>query len=73
MAGENTPEKTYITRVLNLGTWEEWQALKRSTPRDRIMDAIEHPLKGQWTKKGKSFAECVFRRPLPDEALISYV
>ncbi|OGJ60682.1 hypothetical protein A3A67_04670 [Candidatus Peribacteria bacterium RIFCSPLOWO2_01_FULL_51_18] len=72
VADKNTPEKTYVTRVLNLGTWEEWQALKQSASRDQIMDAVEHPLKGQWTKKGKSFVECVFHRILPDEALISY-
>ncbi|MDO8468785.1 MAG: hypothetical protein Q7S29_03450 [Candidatus Peribacter sp.] len=73
VAGADTPEKTYVTRVLNLGTWEEWQALKRSVPRERIIDAVEHPLKGQWTKRGKAFAECVFFRSIPDDVLISYV
>lgn len=72
VAGAGTPEKTYITRVLNLGTWEEWQYLKRSVPRERMLDAVAHPLKGQWTKKGKSFAECLFGRRLPGDALISY-
>ena len=72
VAGDDTPEKTYVTRVLNLGTWEEWQALKRAVPRERIIDAVEHPLKGQWTKRGKAFAECLFDRRLPGDALISY-
>jgi hypothetical protein len=72
VAGERTPEKTYITRVLNLGTWEEWQALKRSVPEERIRDAVQHPLRGQWTKRGKSFAECIFECEMPDDVLISY-
>lgn len=72
IAGADTPEKTYVTRVLNLGTWEEWKDLQRSVPRERMLDAIEHPLRGQWTKRGKAFAECVFHCALPDDALISY-
>ena len=71
-AGGETPVKTYITRVFNFGTWEEWQAMKSHfTPRE-IRDAVMHPLRGQWTPRGKAFAETVFDCRLPDEVLISY-
>jgi len=72
VSGTKTPLKTYVTRVLNLGTWEEWEELKHSVTREQILDAIDHPLRGQWTAKGKAFAECVFGRTLPDDVLISY-
>lgn len=72
VAGADTPEKTYITRVINLGTWEEWQTMKLSVPEERIVDAVKHPLRGQWTPRGKTFAECVFERGLPDDVLISH-
>lgn len=72
VAGTATPEKTYVTRVINLGTWEEWQTMKLSVPEGRIADAIEHPLRGQWTPRGKTFAECLFGCDLPDDVLISY-
>ena len=72
VAGAGTPLKTYITRVLNLGTWEEWRTLKQTVPTDRILDALTHPLRGQWTARGKAFAECMFDRVLPDDVLISY-
>lgn len=72
VAGENTPTKTWITRVLNFGTWEEWQLLKKEVSDEHIRQAIEHPLPGQWTKHGKAFAETIFNCQLPDEVLIKY-
>ncbi len=72
VAGSGTPLNVYITRVINLGTWEEWKELRSSVSREQILDAIEHPLRGQWTPRGKAFAECVFERTLPDDVLISY-
>lgn len=72
VAADNTPIKTYVTRVINLGTWEEWKNLQASVPESVIKDALEHPLKGQWTARGKAFAECVFDRRLSDDVLISY-
>ncbi|MEK7218678.1 MAG: hypothetical protein AAB728_04405 [Patescibacteria group bacterium] len=72
VAGENTPPKVYVTRVINLGTWEEWKEMRRTVPDEIIRDALEHPLRGQWTPHGKSFAECVFECTLPDDVLISY-
>ena len=68
----DTPQKTYITRVINLGTLDEWKEMNRSVPKAEIIDALEHPLRGQWTKKGKAFAECIFGKVLPDDVLISY-
>jgi hypothetical protein len=72
VAGPATPIKVYITRVFNLGTWEEWREMRRTIPHEQILDALEQPLRGQWTPRGKAFAECVFGRELPDDVLISY-
>ena len=72
VAGHATPTKTYITRVFNFGTWEEWQALKRDVPRREIEAAVKQPLPGQWTRRAKAFAEVLFNTPMPDSALISY-
>ena len=72
VSGPGTDTKTYITRVINLGTWEEWQALKSSVAREEILDAVKNPIRGQWTKKGKAFAETVFDCIIPNDALISY-
>lgn len=72
VSAEKTPIKTYITRVINLGTWEEWKNLQTSVPKTAILDALEYPLLGQWTPRGKAFAECVFDRRLNDNVLISY-
>lgn len=71
-AGSATPAKTYITRVFNFGTWEEWQAMKRNFPQRRIREAILHPLRGQWTPRGKAFAETLFDCKLPNDVLISF-
>ena len=72
VSGTDTPIETYVTRVLNFGTWEEFNALNRSVSRQQILDAMAHPLRGQWTSRGKAFAECVFGCTLPDDVLISY-
>ncbi len=72
VAATSTPTKTYVTRVINLGTWEEWKDLQKSVPKTVILDALEHPLIGQWTPRGKAFAECVFDRILSHSVLISY-
>lgn len=72
VAGEKTPEKTWITRVFNYGTWEEWQQLKSRCTPNQISDAIKQPLRGSWTRHGKAFAETLFDSKLPDEALIRY-
>jgi len=71
-AGEDTPNEVYITRVMNYGTWEEWQELRKRCPREEIKRALRHPLRGQWTKRGKAFAEVVFDIELPNDVLISY-
>ena len=72
VAGPATPSKVYITRVLNYGTWAEWcQVKQRYTPAE-ILDAIQNPLPGQWTRRGKLLAETMYNCQLPDETLISY-
>lgn len=72
VAGQKTPVKVYITRVFNFGTLEEWRAMKRRYPRKVILDAVRHPLPGQWTGRAKAFAEIIFGVRMPKKALISY-
>jgi hypothetical protein len=72
VAGESTPLKTWITRVLNFGTWEEWQEMKARVRPEQIQEALDYPLKGQWNKHGKAFAETVFDCQLPNDVLINY-
>ena len=72
VAGENTPEKTYITRVFNFGTLEEWREMKRRYAREKIERALRNPLPGQWTSHAKAFAEVVFDIRMPESVLISY-
>ena len=72
VSGENTPHKIVITRIMNFGTWDEWQAMRHDLPENQILDAVEHPLRGQWTPRGKAFAECVFDRHMSNDALIRY-
>jgi len=72
VAGIATPSKTYITRVFNLGTWEEWKSMKRDFSSSQIREAVRHPLRGQWTPRGKALAETLFECRLPDETLISF-
>jgi len=45
VAGENTPLKTWITRVMNFGTWEEWQKMKQEVRPEEIQEALQRPLK----------------------------
>jgi hypothetical protein len=72
VAGGRTPLKVYVTWVINLGTWEEWREMRQSLSEATILEAVQQPLCGQWTPRGKAFAECVFGCTLPTEALISY-
>jgi hypothetical protein len=72
VAASKTPSKVYITRVFNLGTFEEWQAMKKHYPRRMILDAVRHPLAGQWNSRAKAFAEVLFDLRMPKRALISY-
>ncbi|MBI3318569.1 MAG: hypothetical protein HYZ90_05455 [Candidatus Omnitrophica bacterium] len=44
---------------------------RRYTPA-QIRAALEHPLRGQWTRRAKRFAEVLFNVRLPEEVLISY-
>lgn len=72
VSGNRTPSKTFITRVFNFGTWEEWQAMKREFSINEIRDTVFHPLRGQWTRHGKALAEALFDCQIPSEALITY-
>ena len=72
VAQESTPARTYITRVFNFGTWEEWQAMKRDFPPRQIRQAVLRPLRGQWTRRGKALAEALFDRKLPEDVLIRF-
>ena len=72
VAGSKTPAKIYITRVFNFGTWEEWRAMKRLYSRRVIENVVKHPLRGAWTRRGKAFAETLFRCRMPSRTLISY-
>ena len=72
VAGDDTPAKIYITRVFNYGTFEEWKAMKKRYSRRVIKDAVQHPLKGQWNRRAKAFAEVLFGIKMPDDVLISY-
>ena len=72
VAGPSTPQKIYLTRVWNLGTWDEWQQMWLTYPSVDIEDAARHPLRGQWTKRGKAFAETMLGCALPESALLSY-
>ena len=72
ISGAKTPAKTYITRVFNFGTFEEWKKMKNDFKSGQIKDAIERPLKGQWTRHGKALAELLSGGRMPKEALISY-
>jgi len=72
VSGEKTPLKVYITRVFNYGTWEEWQNLKEQLKKEEIISALKEPLRGQWTKRGKAFAETLYGYKMPNSVLISY-
>ncbi len=72
VAGTSTPRKIYITRVWNLGTWNEWRDMWKTYPPSEIEEAVRLPLRGQWTKHGKAFAETMLDCTLPSDALLSY-
>ena len=72
VAGSKTPDKTYITRVFNFGTWKEWQHMKRRYTSRQVRDAVRHPLRGMWTVRGKALAEILYDCRLPKETLISF-
>lgn len=72
IAGNKTPAKLVITRVFNYGTFQEWQDMRRRCSRRQIKDAVLHPLRGQWNRRAKTFAEVLFNVRMPDGVLISY-
>lgn len=72
VAGEATPPIVYITRVFNFGTWEEWKQLRKEYDAEDIGKAVSQPLRGQWTRQGKAFAEALYDCHLPDDSLRSY-
>ena len=72
VAGHATPASVHITRVFNFGTWKEWKKLGKDYSAKSIEQAVRKPLKGQWTPRGKAFAEVLFRVTLPQDSLISY-
>jgi hypothetical protein len=72
IAGNQTPDSTYITRVINFGTLEEWRQLRKKYSHSKIKQALKKPLRGQWTRHGKAFAEVIFGVHLPKSVLISY-
>lgn len=72
VAGARTPRKVYITRVWNFGTWQEWQQLWNDYSPTEIDEAVHQPLRGQWTRRGKAFAETLCQFTMPDDVLISY-
>ena len=72
VAGKNTPRKNYITRVFNYGTMEEWKHLLKTESDEAIRDAVINPLPGQWTVRGRSFAQVIFNHQMPESALIKY-
>ena len=72
VAGEKTSTKVYVTRVFNYGTWEEWQMMKKDFSRKEILETLKVPLLGQWTVRGKAFAEVVYGCKLPKKVVISY-
>ena len=72
VAGERTPDKTYITRVFNFGTLEEWRRMKTRCTQEQILEALRNPLRGQWTRRARRFAEVLYGIPLPESAVISY-
>jgi hypothetical protein len=41
-------------------------------PRTAVEEVVQRPLRGQWTRHGKAFAEAVCGLAMPDDVLISY-
>lgn len=72
VAGKDTPDRVYITRVFNFGTLEEWRRMKKRYTEEQIREALEKPLRGQWTRRARRFAEVLYDVQLPADVLISY-
>ncbi len=72
VAGQKTSAKVYITRVFNFGTWEEWRRMKRRFSQSEIKRVVKNPLPGQWTVRGKAFAEVIFDCKMPPSVVITY-
>lgn len=72
VAGSETPDAVYITRVFNFGTWKEWKEMIERYPRQKIEAALRQPLRGSWTRRGKALAEAVFGIPLPESVILTY-
>ncbi len=71
VAGSATPERVWLTRVWNLGTWEEWKQAQRERP-EQMREVVERPLRGQWTRHGKAFAQAITGVTMPEDVIISY-
>lgn len=72
VAGESTPDRVFITRVFNYGTWDEWRQLQERFSENDVLAALHAPLPGQWTQRGRALAEVMYRVQLPETVLISY-
>ncbi len=72
VAGAGTSGKVYITRVFNYGTLEEWRQMRKRFTPGKIRAALERPVRGQWTRRAKRFAEVLFKIRMSEEAVISY-
>jgi hypothetical protein len=72
VSGPTTPQVVYLTRLWNFGTWEEWQQARRKYSAAEMEEAVKRPLRGQWTRHGKAFAETVCGSRMPDDVLVSY-
>lgn len=72
VAGEKTPKEVYLTRLWNFATWEEWKEARRIYSQKELESVVRVPLRGQWRRHGKAFAETVCGCTMPDDVLISY-
>jgi hypothetical protein len=72
VSGKKTPDRVWITRVWNLGTWDEWKEMKKLHSREEIIDVVKNPIQGAWTKHGKQFAEAVTGCTMSDDVLCNY-
>ncbi len=46
--------------------------MKQRYSDDQILEALKNPLKGQWMRRAKRFAEVLYEVRMPPEVLISY-
>ena len=53
-------KKRIITNVLNLGTVEATNWLFDNYSREDILDAVEHPIAGEWSKKSFNYWALMF-------------